>query len=96
MPAASLLQEDADREASLVKFMHGNSAEQRNSFMSMLKKDGQAHRLVTDEYLRHWDTENTEDAREGRKAKYMSLVNKLGFAIPSSFLLSNTSLSTDE
>lgn len=58
-----------------IKVMHGNPAGQRNAFISMLKKDGQAHRMVTDDYLKHWKTDNTEEARDGRKVKYMSLVN---------------------
>lgn len=76
MAPGALLQEDMDRDTSFVKVMHGKSAEQRNAFISMLKKDGQAHRMVTDEYLKHWQTDNTEEARNDRKAKYMSLVNK--------------------
>lgn len=73
---------DVDRDASFSKLMHGKSAKQRNAFMSMLNKDGGAHRLVTDDYLKHWEEDASvgdkaaEEARDGRKEKYMPLVNK--------------------
>ncbi|KAI9676943.1 MAG: hypothetical protein M1817_006782 [Caeruleum heppii] len=81
MAPGALLQEDATRDAAFVKLMHGKSVEQRNAFMSMLNKDGEAHRVITDDYLKHWATadgktdDNVEEARKGRKTQYMSLVN---------------------
>lgn len=62
-------------EQELVKLMHGESAAERNAFFSMLRKDGQAHRLVTDEYVQRWN-EDSKAARKGRQDSYMSLVNK--------------------
>jgi hypothetical protein len=57
-----------------------NTAEERNAFMLMLKKDGQVHRVITDGYLtyrrRTVKPPNTQEAREGRKAQYASPVNK--------------------
>jgi sterol 24-C-methyltransferase len=78
--APTALPEEASRDADFVKLMHGKSAEQGNAFFSMLKKDNEAHRLVTDDYLKLWEadskaTDKTEEAREARKANYMSLVN---------------------
>lgn len=72
---------DASGDIAFSKAMHGKSAEERNAFMSMLRKDGQAHRIVTDDYLKYWqidgnDIENTEEARDSRKKQYTSLVNK--------------------
>ncbi|KAG9949044.1 putative tocopherol O-methyltransferase, partial [Aureobasidium melanogenum] len=61
-------------EQELTKLMHGKSATERNAFLSMLRKDGQAHRLVTDEYVKRW-TEDSDEARKTRKDSYMSLVN---------------------
>jgi sterol 24-C-methyltransferase len=55
--------------------MHGKSATERNAFISMLRKDGQAHRLVTDEYVKRWSADSDE-ARKSRQDSYMSLVNK--------------------
>lgn len=55
--------------------MHGKSATERNAFISMLRKDGQAHRLVTDEYVQRW-TEDSDEARKSRQDSYMTLVNK--------------------
>lgn len=77
----ALPQENVDRDASFAKLMHGKSAKQRNAFMSMLNKDGGSHRLVTDDYLKHWEADSksgdkTHEARDGRKEKYMPLVNK--------------------
>jgi sterol 24-C-methyltransferase len=62
-------------EQELTKLMHGKSATERNAFISMLRKDGQAHRLVTDEYVKRWTADNDE-ARKSRQDSYMSLVNK--------------------
>lgn len=62
-------------EQELTKLMHGKSATKRNAFLSMLRKDGQAHRLVTDEYVKRW-TEDSDEARKSRQDSYMSLVNK--------------------
>lgn len=81
MTPVALPQEDVDRDASFVKLMHGKSAEQRNAFMSMLNKDRDSHRVITDDYIKHWEADNkidgkTQEARDGRKEKYMSLVNK--------------------
>lgn len=62
-------------EQELVQLMHGKSAEERNAFFSMLRKDGEAHRAITDEYVQRW-AEDSEAARKGRTESYMSLVNK--------------------
>lgn len=64
----------------MVRLMHGKSAEERNAFLSMLSKDNQAHKAVTREYIDHWESNgkvrDDEAARDDRKKKYMSLVNK--------------------
>jgi len=62
-------------EQELTKLMHGKSATERNAFISMLRKDGEAHRLVTDEYVKRWSADSDE-ARKSRQESYMSLVNK--------------------
>ena len=76
----ALPEEEVVRDATFVKLMHGKSAEQGHAFLSMLKKDHEAHRLVTDDYLKLWEADSktadkTEEAREARKENYMSLVN---------------------
>jgi sterol 24-C-methyltransferase len=81
MARTTLQQEDIDRDASFVKLMHGKSAEQRNAFMSMLNKDRDSHRVITDGYVKLWEAddkarEKTQEARDDRKEKYMSLVNR--------------------
>lgn len=80
MPSAALPQEHVERDAAFVKIMHGKSAQKGNAFMSMISKDNQAHRMVTDEYVRRWEENdragNDGEAREKRKEDYMPLVNK--------------------
>lgn len=69
---------DSDRDLS--KLMHGKSSDDRNSFFSMLSKDHESHRAITDAYVGHWGDKNgdaeTEEARDKRKAEYMNIVNK--------------------
>ena len=65
--------------AAFSKAMHGKSAGGSTPFLSMLSKDNEAHRIVTNEYLGRWQDDsktNVEEAREARKAEYMGLVNK--------------------
>lgn len=80
MAAGAALAEERQRDAEFVKVMHGKSAEQRNAFISMLRKDDQAHRIITDEYVKRWETNDKTDdntkGREKKKSEYMSLVNK--------------------
>ena len=74
----------------MLKLMHGKSSEERNAFLSMIKKDSEAHRAVTREYVSYWETSGSarddEAARDDRKGKYMSLVNKSVRGSPCSFL----------
>lgn len=70
-----------DPDLALTKAMHGKSAEEKNAFFAMLKKNNAAHRDITNEYLRHWKTEKgidatSEEARKGRNSEYMGVVNK--------------------
>lgn len=62
------------------KLMHGKSSEERNAFLSMLKKDNQSHSDVTREYVGHWESNgiarDDKLARDQRKSNYASLVNK--------------------
>lgn len=81
MASVRLTQEEIDRETAFSKAMHGKSAEQRNTFLSMMKKDSQTHRMITDDYLNHWtangkEIDDTEEARDKRREQYMSVVNK--------------------
>jgi sterol 24-C-methyltransferase len=80
MAPGALLPDETTRDVAFSKVMHGKSATDQNSYVSMLRKDHESHRLITDEYLRRWEEdqkgENTEEAREKRKGEYMSLVNK--------------------
>ncbi|KAF2770174.1 hypothetical protein EJ03DRAFT_389010 [Teratosphaeria nubilosa] len=63
----------------MLRLMHGKSAEERNAFLSMLRKDNSAHKTITNDYINHWETDGVvrdgEIARDDRKSKYMSLVN---------------------
>ncbi|EIT80311.1 putative tocopherol O-methyltransferase [Aspergillus flavus] len=72
------LQEDPD--LALTKAMHGKSAEEKNAFFAMLKKNNAAHREITNEYVRRWRTEKgidgtTDEARKERTTEYMGVVN---------------------
>lgn len=72
--------DDDTQDPVFVKLMHGKSASERNAFLSMLKKDAASHKLITADYIKHWETNgvsaDNDDAREVRKSSYMSLVNK--------------------
>lgn len=73
-----VLKNDAD--SAWTKAMHGGSTDQKNAFFAMLNKNSAAHRETTNEYVRHWKTQDgadatTEEAREERKSEYMSVVN---------------------
>ncbi|PIG82920.1 tocopherol O-methyltransferase [Aspergillus arachidicola] len=75
---AVALQEDPD--LALTKAMHGKSAEEKNAFFAMLKKNNAAHREITSEYVRRWRTEKgidgtTDEARKERTTEYMGVVN---------------------
>lgn len=61
--------------------MHARSAEERNAFLAMLKKDNKAHQEITKSYVNFWQNDDgtardAEDERQGRVGEYMSLVNK--------------------
>lgn len=64
----------------MLKLMHGKSSEERNAFFAMLNKDSKAHKEITHDYVGYWEaggkTRDDEAARDDRKGKYMSLVNK--------------------
>lgn len=79
MAPGALLSDDDRRDADFQKAMHGKSATSRNAFLSMLNKDHEAHRVVTDEYVERWTNDDkhgtVEEAREARKSEYMQLVN---------------------
>lgn len=64
----------------MLKLMHGKSSEERNAFLAMLSKDSSSHRNVTQDYVNYWEADGNapddEEARNDRKGKYMSLVNK--------------------
>lgn len=62
----------ADHFAPAVDPMHGRSAEERSSFLAMLKKGNESHREVTDKYVGFWDEKECGE----RKDNYMSLVNR--------------------
>ena len=68
-------EELASHDPVMRKLMHGKSSEERNAFLSMLKKDHKAHSDVTREYVGHWEADDAE-ARDQRKSNYASLVNK--------------------
>ncbi|PLB53038.1 putative tocopherol O-methyltransferase [Aspergillus steynii IBT 23096] len=73
-----VLKEDPD--VALMKAMHGKSAEEKNAFFAMLKKNNSAHREITNEYVRRWKDEKgvdatTEEARKERTTEYMGVVN---------------------
>ncbi|SMQ46710.1 unnamed protein product [Zymoseptoria tritici ST99CH_3D7] len=77
--AVTTVTTDVDRDPVMLKLMHGKSAEERNAFLSMLKKDHNTHKTVTRDYVNAWETNGVarddEAARDDRKSKYMSLVN---------------------
>lgn len=79
-PGALLSDEDDRREIDFQRAMHGKSATSRNAFLSMLNKDHEAYRMVTDEYIGRWTDDDkhqtVEEARDARKSQYMKLVNK--------------------
>jgi sterol 24-C-methyltransferase len=73
-------EELASQDPVMRKLMHGKSSEERNAFLSMLKKDNKAHSDVTREYVGHWErngvAKDDDVARDQRKSNYASLVNK--------------------
>ncbi|KMP03222.1 sterol 24-C-methyltransferase (Delta(24)-sterol C-methyltransferase) [Coccidioides immitis H538.4] len=81
MPSLPSQDREEDRFTPAVEPMHAKSAEERNAFLSMLRKDSKSHREITDSYLNFWQADggkardDTEDERDGRISKYMSLVN---------------------
>lgn len=79
-PANPTTDDLISQDPVLRKLMHGKSSEERNAFMSMMRKDNNTHKDVTREYVGHWEANGTalddDAAREVRKGKYMSLVNK--------------------
>lgn len=82
MPSATHEIDRDDQFAPAVEPMHTRSAEERLAFLAMLKKDGKAHREITDSYVNFWQNDdgtvrdNSEEERRGRVGKYASLVNK--------------------
>ena len=60
MAPMALETEDHSRDASFNKAMHGKSADERSSFIAMLKKDPQAQKAAVDEYFKHWDNKSAE------------------------------------
>ncbi|MCJ1481151.1 Delta(24)-sterol C-methyltransferase [Schaereria dolodes] len=77
MAPMALETEDHSRDASFNKAMHGKSADERSSFIAMLKKDPQAQKAAVDEYFKHWDNKSAEsetlETREARRAEYATL-----------------------
>lgn len=73
-------EEIASHDPVMRKLMHGKSSEERNAFLSMLKKDHKAHSDVTREYVGHWESNGVarddDVARDQRKSNYATLVNK--------------------
>lgn len=72
---------ESDHFAPAYNPMHAKSATERNAYLSMLKKDHEAHRSVTDSYLSYWENggnekPNTDEEGDARKENYMSLVNR--------------------
>ncbi|KAI9782778.1 MAG: Delta(24)-sterol C-methyltransferase [Candelina submexicana] len=69
--------EDHSRDAAFNTSLHGKTASERSSFMSMIKKDPRAQKAAADEYFKHWDNKSaateTEQVREERKAEYATL-----------------------
>jgi len=69
--------EDHSRDAAFKKAMHGKSAEERTSFLAMLKKDKTAQAAALDEYFKFWDGKEagveTEDDMKERVGSYASL-----------------------
>lgn len=82
MPSATQDNGQDDHFAPAAEPMHARSAEERNAFLAMLKKDRKTHRELTDNYVNFWQNDDgtarndTEDERQGRVGEYMSLVNK--------------------
>lgn len=61
-PSATTLEpQDWERDAAFKQALHGKTAEERNSFMAMLKKDPKAQKAAVDEYFKHWDNKDSKD-----------------------------------
>jgi sterol 24-C-methyltransferase len=84
----SSAEELASHDPVMRKLMHGKSSEERNAFLSMLKKDHKAHSDVTREYVGHWESNGVarddDVARDQRKSNYASLVNKWVYSFSTS------------
>jgi hypothetical protein len=68
--------ENVDRESATVETMHGTSALESNSYLSLLKKDGKSLRKIKENYLKHWENKDGDEARKSRTTQYMSLTNQ--------------------
>ena len=58
--------------------MHGSSARQKSSFMSMCSKDSLLHEEVMAEYLTHWKDKDTLEKAPTEKTA-VTMVNKYVF-----------------
>lgn len=57
------------------KSMHGSSALEPNSYLSLIKKDRKVLKKTKDDYQKHWENGHDDEARQSRTTQYMSLVN---------------------
>ena len=76
MNGKSFSQEETDHESTMPKGMHGSSALEPNSCLSLIKKDRKVLKATKDNYLKHWENGHDDEARESRTTQYVSLVNK--------------------
>ena len=75
MAPAALETEDHIRDAAFNKAMHGKSANERSSFMAMLRKDPKAQKAAVDEYFKYWD--NKDASVETQEIRDVGLFQKV-------------------
>ncbi|CZT12441.1 probable DELTA(24)-STEROL C-METHYLTRANSFERASE (ERG6) [Rhynchosporium agropyri] len=75
--STDLIPSTHSRDAAFSKIMHGTSADEKSTFMAMIKKDSAAQAMAADAYFKHWDGKDgrveTEEDREERKEDYANL-----------------------
>lgn len=69
-------QEDVDQKNTILTSVHGTTALEPNSYLSLIKKDGKSLQKMKDDYQKHWENGHDDEARKSRTTQYMSLVNK--------------------
>ncbi len=79
MAPIALESEDHSRDAAFNKVLHGESADSKGGFRSMLNKDRDAHKAASEEYFKHWDNKSADsETAEIREVKISNSARHFG------------------